>query len=72
MSQQKFKWLPFWRLEREEAFNIGKKCYEKLWGVFAAPCFWVHFLQIRVVLPWTKVKTTRPYGRNEITTPPQP
>lgn len=59
MKQQKYHWLSFWSLDREEVFYIGKTCYEKLWFIFAATCVAGHF---RMILPWTKVKTTRPYG----------
>lgn len=60
MKQQKYHWLPFWKLEREEVFYIGKTCYEKLWFIFAATCVAGHF---RMILPWTRVKTTRPFGK---------
>lgn len=60
MSAQKYQWLRFWRLEREETFHIGKTCYVKLWFVLAIPSVCEHFLQFRVILPWTRVKTTRP------------
>lgn len=59
MSAQKFKWLPFWKLEREETFHLGKTCYVKLWFIFAVTCVGE---QYRAVMPWTRVKTTRPYG----------
>lgn len=60
MKQQKYHWLRFWRLEREETFHIGKTCYEKLGLVLAVSC---HEGRLRVFMPWTRVKTTRPYGR---------
>lgn len=58
--QQKFKWLRFWSLEREETFHFGKTCYVKLWAVIAVTCVAERY---RVVMPWTKVKTTRPFGK---------
>lgn len=58
-KQQKYRWLPFWRLERNEFFTIGKTPYEKLWFGVAETCVGG---RLRVVMPWTRVKSTRPYG----------
>lgn len=58
----RYQHIRFYKLKIGEDFFVGKLRYEKR-GHFSAQSWRIEFITRVRVMPWTRVRSTRPYGK---------